>query len=123
MRSNITQTVTGHGISFRQSIDDDDPVLQVLELCDALVLTHEIDVLIDLVGEDVHMRMTTEYLRQCRQFLQGIDRATWVAGRGEHEEGRLRRDRRFQFFRGDLIFIFHAGAHQDYLAFAKFHDL
>ena len=71
---------TGHGIGFRNTVDDDDTLLQFRELGDALVATDVVDVLIDFVGNDIDLLVASQYGSQSGQLLFAIDRAGGVRG-------------------------------------------
>ena len=81
MSGNITKPPAGHGKSFTKSIDNDHPVFQISELCNALVFANEIDILIDLIGDDENLRMPEENSCQCFQFFFAIYRTARITGR------------------------------------------
>ena len=81
MCRDVTQPVAGHSITFGQTVDDDDPVLEIFKLSDAFMFAHEVDVLVDLIRKDIYMRMTAEHLGQGLKFLQRVNGTTRVAWR------------------------------------------
>ena len=65
LRRDIPETVTRHGIPFTQAVDDDNTVFYLAELCNAFMPADEIDILIDLIGNNINVRMLLKYISKC----------------------------------------------------------
>ena len=67
-----------HSIRLRHTVDDYHPVAYLLKLRYALMASHIVDVLIDLICYHIHLRMLSQHSSQPSQFLLAIHRARRV---------------------------------------------
>ena len=76
--------------------------LNEIELCDALVTAHEVDVLVNLVRQNHHLRVFGDDLGDGAEFVLRIDHAGRVRRAAEHHQLGFRRDGRFQLLGRDF---------------------
>src|SRR5690606_6501959 len=72
-RGQITDPPAGHGIAFGAAVDNGGTLFQVAELGDAFVAAHKIDVFVDFVRHDEHVRVPFEYGGQGSQFIPAVN--------------------------------------------------
>ena len=58
---NVTNAITGHGVSLGNTIDNNHLLLDGAKLGERLVLAHIVDVLVDFIGNDHHVGVTLEH--------------------------------------------------------------
>ena len=81
-----TYTPSGHGISFRHTVDYHAAVAHAFELCYRVYFAHIVDVLIYLIGEYHHIFVLGKHIGKGFEFLLGVDGAGGVRRRAEHHE-------------------------------------
>ena len=104
----------GHGVGFGDAIDDGHAVAQHGEGGDAGVAADVVDVLVDLVGDDDHLRVTRQDVGQGLQLVVAVDAARGVRGRAEDERLGLGRDGGLELLGRDLEVLIDAGG-QDHV--------
>ena len=103
-----TNTPTCHGEALGHTVDGDDTVADTLELGDALVTTHKVDVLVDFVGHHIDMRIAFQHASQSFEFLFAVEHTRGVAGSAEHKELGLGGDGSLELCGGNLEFVLDA---------------
>ena len=97
-----TNAPTGHGVCLWYTVHDDYTIVYFCELGDAFVLAYIIDMFIDFVGNDVHLRMLGQNFGQSLQFFLAIYRAGRVWWRTKNQCLGLRSDSSFELGRSNL---------------------
>ena len=88
--------------TLRHTVHRDHLVLDEIELGDALMAAHEVDVLVNLVRENHHLRMLGHHLGDGAELLFGVDHTRRIGRAAEHHQLGLRRDGRLQLRRRDF---------------------
>ena len=86
-RADIPQPPPGHGKAFRESVHRDGSVLHFIESANACVITGEVDVFIDLIGNDIDAFMSSDHLGDGVEFFLKIDRPGRVTGGEQQHSG------------------------------------
>ena len=64
-----SNTVACHSVCLADTIDDDEAIFEFWELRECLVLTCIEDMLVDLVGQYIHLWVAFEHLHECLEVL------------------------------------------------------
>ena len=67
-----TDTPAGHGETFRHAVHRNHLVFDEIKLGNALVTAHEVDVLVNLIRHDHHLRVLGEIKRYQLTFMRGV---------------------------------------------------
>ena len=106
-------TPAGHGKTFRHTVHRDHLIFDKIELGNALMTAHEVDVLVNLVRHNHHLRVLGHHLSDGAKFLLGVDHARRIRRAAEHHQFGLRGDSGFELrgsnlevvldFAGDIL--------------------
>ena len=110
--SHKTDAPTRHGISLRHPIDDGGALLHIGQSRDGSMLAHIVDMFVNLIGNDKHLRMLAKHFGKTFQFFKTVHRTSGVGRTAKDDCLRARRDGSCQLLGSNLEILLDGGFHK-----------
>ena len=100
-----TDTPARHGKTFRHAVNGNHLVFNEIELSNAFVTAHKIDVFVNFVRHDHHLRVFGDHFSDSTEFLLGVDHTRGIRRTAEHHQFGFRSDGCLQLSRSNLEIV------------------